>query len=758
MVHMGLDTVASLGNHLIRIFASCGCLLEASQTFFMISKPSVHSWTAIISAHTEFGKARQALRLYVTMQEAGIAPDKVVVLCTLRACSIVEDSEYGRLLHHQILEIGLESDLAIGSALIAAYTNGKYLEDARKVFDKVSNADEVIWGAMIAGYAASDQGLAALDLFEKMQHEGIKTGEVIYTCILKACGTTGEVRQGRIIHKDIIEAGLESKVHVGSSVIDMYGKCGNLEDARKVFDRFSKRNIVSWGAMIGAYIRYGDGNSGLELFARMQQDFIKPDKLIYVYALRACEISGAVKECRSIHDQIIRDGLNSETLISHTLVEVYLMCGSLAEGNKSFDLLPSRSSESWNALITGYAAGSHADFAVELFDQVEQERVPLNSVLFLSFLKACANAGATQKGRQVHVQIVKRGLESDAVIGSSLIDMYAKGGCLVEAHKVFDKLSHSDVVLWGAMISAYSAIGNCSSVCALYEKMCLKGIKPDKVIFLCLLKACGSTGSLEQARMIHCQIIRTKLECDIAVGNTIVDMYAKCGSLDEAKSAFFHLPRQDEVSWAAVIGGYVKHGFSSQASKFLDGLLEGGLRPLGVFTNLLAASSHAGLLEDGLQYFKSMVDVGIAPDIEQYSCMVDLLCRKGHLDNAKDLLQTMPFMPDILVWISLLTSCRTYGELEIGRQCFDHLMSIDLDDASGLVLMWNLYADAHSWDDIDRIVNIRKHTSVQRQAGLACIEFNNEWHEFLAGYRNPMAECVPCSLWKEGLVPLLHSD
>eukprot|EP00250_Pteridium_aquilinum_P006211 c16177_g2_i1 orf=115-987(+) len=191
MVRMGLDSVASLGNHLIRVFAACGSLLEARQTFFMISKPSVHTWSAIISAHAELGKANEALKLYAKMQEAGIAPDKVVFLCTLRACSIADDSDYGKLIHHQIFEHGLDSDVAIGSALIVAYTNCEYLEDARRVFDKVSNADEVIWGAMIAGYAASDQGLAALNLFGKMQQEGIKIGEVIYSCTLKACGSIG---------------------------------------------------------------------------------------------------------------------------------------------------------------------------------------------------------------------------------------------------------------------------------------------------------------------------------------------------------------------------------------------------------------------------------------------------------------------------------------------------------------------------------------------------------------------------------------
>ncbi|KAH7302502.1 hypothetical protein KP509_23G075700 [Ceratopteris richardii] len=701
MALLGLDTVTVFNNHLIRIFASCQSLAEAYKTFQMVLSPTVRTWTAIISAYGELGRVEQVIKLYMKMQEAGIQPDKVVFLCVLKFCGCSYNSDFIRLVHYHSLEVDLDSDMAFRSALIAAYANFEHLEDAQRIFDRVSNADQVIWGAMIAGYANRNYGSAAFELFAKMQEQGICGNEFIYTSVFKSCGSMGEVRKGRKLHHLVIEAGVDSNIHVGSSVVDMYGKCGNLEDALKVFDKLHKRNIVSWGAMIGAYVQNDMGDRALAVFARMQNDHIKPDRLVYVYALRACEKSRTLTECLCIHDQIVRAGLNTDTLICHTLIEVYLVCGSLLDGNRLFDM-SSQNVDAWNAWLAGYV-GNYTFCMNDLFDKLLQSGIILNDLILLNLLKACGTAGSLEIGRQVHLSIIKYGFESDGLIISALIDMYAKGGSLVEAHVIFHEVACDDVVIWGSMMSAYSAQGFCACVCQLYEKMEAKSIAPDKVVFLALLKACGTTKLLNQGRIIHFQIIKFKLESDLTIGNSIVDMYAKCGSMDEALNVFHILPYQDEVSWSAITGGCVGHGYSSQARELLNVMMEHGQNPAGGFTNLLAACSHAGLIEEGLGFFKCMSNAGIAPDIEQYSCMVDLFCRKGKMKLAKDLLRTMPAIPDFVSLISLLTSCRTHGKPDLANQCFEHARMKVVPD---LDIWWRLYTDTTDTKG-DELINQR---------------------------------------------------
>lgn len=412
---------------------------------------------------------------------------------------------------------------------------------------------------------------------------------------------------------------------------------------------------------------------------------------------------------------------------------MYAKCRSLNEAHRAFDQLPNRNAVSWGAMIAGHVDHGHGLCALELFQQMKEEHIQPDKVTFLCILKACGIVAVLGLGRLVHEEIIRFGLKSD-LVWSSLVGMYAKSGSIQEAHDVFDTLPNRDVVTWGVIIAGYAQCGQGLPAVELFNKMQSEGIKPDKVTFLSILKACGSIGAVEQGRWIHDQTIKIGFEVDMLIGNTLVDMYGKCGSVEEAWKVFNKLPKQDLTSWGAMIAALAQYGNLRLAQQCLEDMRQQGLKPgIMIFSSILAACSQIGHLEEGWAYFRSMKeDYNISPSMEHYNCMLDLLSRSGYLYEAKYFLQSMPTQPSVEGWVALLTACMTYGNVKLGRECFDRLVQLD-PEASGYVLMSNIYAGFHMWEEVDRVQELRECVGALKKPGMAWIEVSNKVHEFIVG-------------------------
>jgi pentatricopeptide repeat protein len=222
---------------------------------------------------------------------------------------------------------------------------------------------------------------------------------------------------------------------------------------------------------------------------------------------------------------------------------------------------------------------------------------------------------------------------------------------------------------WGAIISGYVQHGYGFPALELFQEMQEKCVKPNKVTFLCVLKACSSIRLAVHGRWVHSQIICEDCECDPAIANTLVDMYAKCGSLHESHKVFCAIKDPDVVSWAAMITGYAQHGRLDLAMECLQVMCCGGVVPNNaIFASLLAACSHFGVIQDGCQVFQNLrEDHCMMPGFEQYSCMIDLFGRGGHLSKAEDVLRTMPSLPNFIATMSFLTHCHNFSGRETDK-------------------------------------------------------------------------------------------
>jgi pentatricopeptide repeat protein len=298
-------------------------------------------------------------------------------------------------------------------------------------------------------------------------------------------------------------------------------------------------------------------------------------------------------------------------------------------------------------------------------------------------------------GRVVHDDIVRDGLHQDGSVSNALIDMYAKCGSLEESFGMLHRFPERDAVSWGALLSGYVQHGYDPLVFGSFCRMKEEGIGPSKVTYLCVLKACANLSAISHGWFIHDQVLRNGFRSDLEIGNLLVDLYAKCGMPDAAERVFVRLPKQDVVSWGALVAGYAQAREFDAVMRCLDEMEKKGFEPNDViFTSIFAACSHAGSMQEARRYFRVMVErFRIKPTVQHYSCLIDLFGRAGHLKEAEQFFEIMPLPLDGIAWKSLLTSCKTHGSVDLGQACFDRGIELDPEDATNYELLSSLYAD-----------------------------------------------------------------
>lgn len=660
---------AFLGSHLIRMFTLCGSLWEATHVFDKILEPTVFTWNALISAHTMHGNAIQAIKVYQVMQTSDVKPDQHIFVAVLKACAMTEALAEGKLIHGHIAASISESNAYVGNTLIDMYVKCHSLEDAHSVFNRVSSRDVVTWTAIISGYGEHGYSLEAIRLFRQMQWEGMAPNSVTYVTIFKACSDLIMLDQGTFLHACITKSEFESDLTLGNTLVAMYAKCRRLKDAHDMLNRLPNRDIVTWNALIAANAHHGHGHDALLMFQTLQKEGIKPDDVTFISILKACSGAMALDQGKLIHAHIVGSGLESVLFVSNSLIDMYGKCGSLRDAYAVFRDLPKQDVVTWNTLIAGYAQHNHNSEALQIFQQMQEHGIEPDHVTFISTLQACSFLAALDYGKLIHVYIILSGIESDIYLHSSLIDMYTKCGSFEDAHGVFYQSSLQNMVMWNAMPASrtWHEHDEDSSKLLQREAMVAYG-----ATFINILKACSTLVALDLGRLFHSRVIETFLELDMSIGNALIDMYAKCGSLEDACSVFHKMPDRGVVTWTTMIGAYGHHSDYKLASQYFEKMLTEGLRPVEItYICLLTACSRAGLVKEGCHHFKSMIKAhGLTPTLDHYYCIVDLFGRSGRLAEAEDVLQTLPFMgPSVVGLRTLLNHCKLHGNVELGQRC-----------------------------------------------------------------------------------------
>lgn len=304
----------------------------------------------------------------------------------------------------------------------------------------------------------------------------------------------------------------------------------------------------------------------------------------------------------------------------------------------------------------------------------------------------------------------------------------------MSALEVFGSMSQGDVVSWTTMIAGYVQNGHANDAVKLFRQILLVDMKLDPIIITSVLAAIASLAALQQGKEIHGYTIRRGILANVFVGSALIDMYAKCGNVDIAQKVFYQLPEKNVVSWTAMIVGYGMHGLSGDAFTFFSQMQQAGIKPNHItFIGLLSACSHAGLVDKGRQYFDCMTkDYCIKPQIDHYACMIDILGRAGHLDEALRFLNMMPLEPGPAIWGSILGACRIYRNIKLGKLAAEHLFDLEPNNPGNYVLLSNIYTQSGRWDEAVQVRALMKDRELKKMPGCSWINVKNRVHAFVA--------------------------
>eukprot|EP01018_Ginkgo_biloba_P039570 Gb_33411 [translate_table: standard] len=719
-------------------------------------------------------------RLLNLMDQQSIRVDSNAYARLLQVCVKNDNVRDGRRVHAHIIKTGFEPDVYLDNNLISMYAKLKTLVDARQVFDRMPQRNMVSWTAMISAYAKSGHGEDALRLFRQMQRTGVQPNEFTFTIVLGACIGSMDIEQGKQVQVHIIKTGSESCVNVSNVLVDMYAKCGNIENARQVFDKMHKRDMVSWNTMTAGYCHHGFGEDALEIFCEMQRAGIKQGQFALSSVLVATAILSALEVGKHVHAHIVKTGFESNVTVNNALVTMYAKCGDIEYASQVFIKMPQRDVISWTGMIAGYSQHGQVKAAVQLFQQMpEQNSVSCSAMIaafaqngqgeealklfremqhtsihsthftFASVLNACADLAVAEKGRQMHGHIIKTGFESCLCIGSALADMYAKCSVMVDAQKVFDTMPWRNTIMWTGMITGYAQNGQGEVALNLFCEMQRDDVRVDRFTLASVLGACGTLGALEQGKLNHSWILKTGLGLDIGVSNALLTMYAKCGSIKDARVVFDEMPERDIVSWNAMIAGYAQHGLGKEALQLFPQMRQAGLEPNDItFVGVLSACKHVASVDESRNYFDSMTrDYGIIPRVEHYACMVDILGRVARLEEAENFINEMPFEPSALVWRTLLGACRFHCNIEMAKRAAEWIIELEPQDPATCVLVANIYASVGWWDDAAKVRRFMKDRGLKKLPARSWIVDKNRVHSFVVRDRShPQTEEIHAKL------------
>ncbi|XP_020111849.1 putative pentatricopeptide repeat-containing protein At5g13230, mitochondrial [Ananas comosus] len=654
---------------------------------------------------------------------------------SLQGCIANGDRMRGGGVHCHALKRGGCLDLFCWNILLNMYVKFGVLVGACNVFDEMPERNMVSFVTLIQGLADLGEFDEAVELFRRLHSEGHELNKFVFTTALKLFVIMDSPELGRHVHAGVYKLGHEKNAFVGSSLIETYSLCGLVNEARRVFDEIIYKDIVAWTGMVSCYAENDWAESALRLFSKMRKARLNPNNFTLTSVLKASVSLWSLKLGKSIHGCSIKCHYETDPYVGGALLDMYAKCGDVEDARLVFDIIPHNDVILWSFMIARYAQSNQNEEALELFLRMMRSSVVPNEFSLSSVLQACANVVSLKLGVQVHSHVVKIGYDSEIFVANALIDVYAKCGEMEASLEIFSQLPHINEVSWNTVIVGYVQLGLGEDALKVFNQMRNAEVEGTQVTYSSTLRACASIATIEQASQLHALIAKTPFNDDTVVSNSLIDTYAKSGSIADARKVFDVVKERDVISWNAMISGYAIHGLASDALSLFDEMCKTRIKANDVtFVGVLSVCSNIGLVQRGLSFFNSMKSVhGIEPCMEHYTCMVRLLGRSGRLNDAMKFIEEIPSEPTPMVWRALLSACLVHKNVEIGKLCAEKVLEIEPQDETTYVLLSNMYATAGIWDEVALVRKSMRSKGVKKEPGLSWIEILGEVHCFSVG-------------------------
>ncbi|KAI8573952.1 hypothetical protein RHMOL_Rhmol01G0316000 [Rhododendron molle] len=464
-----------------------------------------------------------------------------------------------------------------------------------------------------------------------------------------------------------------------------------------------------------------------------------PTQRTYELLILSCAQQNSLSDGLTVHSHLVNGGFDQDPFLATKLINMYAELDSIDHARQVFERIFNRTVYVWNALFRALTLAGRSEEVFSRYREMNWIGVPSDRFTYTYVLKACVASETLGwlllRGKEIHAHMLRHGYEAHVHSTTTLVDVYARFGCVWYASCVFNEMPVKNVVSWSAMIACYVKNGMAFEALELFREMMMLetlGSVPNSVTMVSVLQACAALAALEQGKLIHGYILRKRLDSILPVMNTLVTMYARCGNLEWGKSIFDRMDKRDVVSWNSLISSYGIHGFGTNAIKAFNNMIGQGIRPSAIsFLSVLGACSHAGLVEEGKLLFKSMVkEHRIYPSVEHYACMVDILGRANRLDEAAKVIEDMRIEPGKDAWGSLLGACRVHCNVELAERASKRLFELEPTNAGNYVLLADIYAEAKMWDEVKRVKKLLDDRGLQKVSGRSWIEIRRKIYSF----------------------------
>lgn len=645
-----VNSTVTLGNRLLQMYVKCGSMNDAVKLFDDMPQRNGFSWNTLIEGYIKSGDQERSLKLFEAMAH---------------------------------------KDDFTWSLVVSGFAKAGKLEIARCLFDDMPRRNWVVWNSMINGYAKNGRPRDALRLFKDLSLDPLKVShekKFIFATIVGACADFIALGCGKQIHARIVIDEVEFDSVLASSLVNFYGKCGDLDsasqilnsmkepddyslsalitgfansgrmnDARRVFDTKSNPDVVLWNSLITGYVSSNENIGALLLFKEMLTNGVHGNSFTLASVLGAISISGILKHAEQMHTLASKLGLIGNVIAATAMLDAYSKCGS-------------------------------PDDACRLFSELK---------IF------------------------------DTILLNSMITVYSNCGRVEDAKQIFMAMPSKSTISWNSMMVGLSQNGCPIEALDLFRQINVLDLRMDKFSLASVLSSCASISSLEYGEQVFARATIIGLDNDEIVSNSLVDFYCKCGLVEHGRKLFDRMMKSNEVAWNSMLIGYATNGHGSEALALFDEMRLAGVKPNEItFTGILSACDHCGLVKEGRKWFYKMKqDYHIDPNIEHYACMIDLFSRAGYLEEAMSLVEAMPFKLDASILSSVLRGCVAHGHKDLAKKMAERIIELDPENSGAYVQLSNALAGVNEWEGSAQIRQVMRDKSVPKNP--ACSWFDH---------------------------------
>ncbi|KAL8466792.1 hypothetical protein ACS0TY_035736 [Phlomoides rotata] len=513
-----------------------------------------------------------------------------------------------------------------------------------------------------------------------------------FSSLLHKCMKQKVLKPCKQIHGLLLtnHVGMNS-LSLSSKLIGAYACSGDLISSKLIFQKTPFPNVFAFNWMIQALISSGSQQEAIGYFPLMQQsrnNNSSPNRYTFSAILKGCRDFLDVILGKQFHCLICKMGFEEDPLLCNALIDMYGKCRKVYDARQVFDKMSDRDIASWTTMICGYADVGEIDESVALFERMRLEGVEPNAISWTAIIAGHARSGDSDGALEFLSRMGEEGLVPD-------------------------------LVTWNAMISGFVQSEKAIEALQTFKNMLTSGIKPNEVTVTGLLPSCGTTGSMRRGKEIHGLIYRMQVEINAFVGSALIDMYSNCGSIRDAQNVFNTSSSKNVGTWNAMIGCYGKHGMVNSAIELFGRMKDEEIEPNEVtLTSVLCACSHGGVVEKGMEIFKSME---IEPNEEHYSCLVDLLCRYGRIEEAYRVVKEIgvEVMTDSIIG-AFLNGCKIHERRDLAEKIGEYVR-MEMKKSGSFVTLSNIYALGGEWGGVEDVREVMKDKRICKKPGFSSV-------------------------------------